>query len=607
MFDSGANCFLNALVREFNPWKHCELPRSIYKTTGYTNGFSCEISQNQSLYLPLIADSSVGRRYFSSDAFIINTTNDDYQKLNFEQLLQILSENLQLFTDDTLGEPKSENLLKLLNRSTESQHNISKVLNYRQSDLTKLFHEPLQFIESEQSLLVGHSIHPCPKSRSGFDSDDEQTYVPEYGNEFQLSWFAVDKTLLYVFSGNELPIEHYCQELLNDDKELIELQQTIKPEHILIPCHPWQAQHWQTNPELEQHFRNKRIINLGQHGKAWRATSSLRSLYQADKPWMLKFSVSTQLTNSIRHLQPEEMIRGQVIEKVLASDVAQKMATELPNFSIMREPISIAFKGSNGNALDSTAIIWRQNPFFNASTNPNNKVSSDNSSTEVLSGLLQDLPNTADNRLSLRLKAYAKTNLMDRTQLAGNFLRKFLQVVIRPVIVAQAKYGLLFGAHQQNIVLTLDNDLMPVKSYFRDCQGTGFSALARKLYGQELLSDTADSANFFENDTVIYLFTYYLMVNSCFNTISSLTLSRLLTEEDALIIYQEFLQQLKSESLPDPRVVDYLLESEFIWSKGNFFCNLHAINENTMTDPFLIYHRIPNPIAGMSHTTTSAA
>lgn len=607
MFDSGANCFLNALVREFNQWEYCELPKSIFKTTGYTNGFSCDICHNQSLNLPLIADSSVGRRYFSSDTFIIDKTSGDCQKLSFEQLLQTLSDNLQLFTDDTLGEPKSKNLSRLLNRSLESQQNISKVLNYRHNSLTALFHAPLTFIESEQSLLVGHSIHPCPKSRSGFDCNDEQTYVPEYGNEFQLSWFAVDKTLLYVFSGTQLSIEHYCQELLDNDKELVGLQKTIKPGYILIPCHPWQAQHWQANPELEQHFRDNRIMNLGQHGKPWRATSSLRSLYQADKPWMLKFSVSTQLTNSIRHLQPEEMIRGQVIDKVLASEVAQKMATELPNFSIMREPISIAFKGSDNNVLDSTAIIWRQNPFYNTCSNITTEDSSNNSSTEVLSGLLQDFPNTADNRLSIRLKAHAKTNLVDRTQLAGNFLRKFLQVVIRPFIVAQAKYGLLFGAHQQNIVLTLDNDLMPVRTYFRDCQGTGFSALARKLYGQELLSDTAESANLFENDTVIYLFTYYLMVNSCFNTISSLTLSGLLTEKDALIIYQEFLQQLKLESFPDPRVIDYLLESEFIWSKGNFFCNLHAINENTMTDPFLIYHRIPNPIAGMSHTTTSAA
>ena len=173
--------------------------------------------------------------------------------------------------------------------------------------------------------------------------------------------------------------------------------------------------------------------------------------------------------------------------------------------------------------------------------------------------------------------------------------------------MAQAKYGLLFGAHQQNIVVTLDEQLMPIKTYFRDCQGTGFSGLAKQLYGEVLLSDTADSGNLFENDTVIHLFTYYLLVNSCFNTISSLTLTKLLSEDEALKIYQEFLVQLKADNLPDPRVVDYLLDAEHIWSKGNFFCNLHAINENTMADPFLIYHPLQNPLKAATKVAHNAA
>jgi len=597
MFDSGANCFLNALVREFEQWKYVKLPETHFKSKGYTEGFCSQISSHQYYYLPLIAYSTFGRSYFHSKQYLVDQVSGDIQEYEFYEFLTQLSNRPQLFSDDKLGMPNIDNLRKVIARSKESQVNINKVIDYRHNDLDKLFQQELNFIESEQSLLVGHSIHPCPKSRSGFDRADEETYVPEYGNEFNLCWFAVDKAILYGFAGNKKPIEEYCQELIANDQELQKLAGELPANHLLIPCHPWQAKHWQANTELAHYFDQGQLRNLGQFGQAWRATSSLRSLYQENSPWMLKFSLSTQLTNSIRHLQPEEMIRGQVIEKVLSSHKAQEMEQEQPHFSIMREPISIALKDSNGTALDSTAIIWRENPFYNQHS----------SSTEVLSGLLQDLPNTLDNRLSLRLKAQAERSKTDVSHLAQAFLRNFLRVAIKPIIAAQAKYGLLFGAHQQNIVIEFDAQLMPVKTYFRDCQGTGFSALAKRLYGDELLSDTVDSGNLFENDTVIHLFTYYLFVNSCFNTISSLTLTNLLSEEEALHIYREFLLQLKAEAWPDQRVIDYLLESDHIWSKGNFYCNLHAINENTMADPFLIYHQLQNPLKAAVNTAGNAA
>lgn len=597
MFDSGANCFLNALVREFDQWEYTKLPEKLSKSTGYRYGFYCNVDNQSSLYLPLIAYSAFGRSYFFDKQYQVDNSTNDTKELTFFEFLQTLTKHPELFSDDKLGLPELKNLNKVLERSKESQLNIQKVLKYRQSDLDRIFNQNLDFINSEQSLLVGHSIHPCPKSRSGFDEKDEQTYVPEYGNECQLAWFAVDKDILYVFAGNTKPIEEYCQELIANDSQLTQLSHDLPNDYLLIPCHPWQAKHWESNPQLADYFTKGQLRNLGTYGQPWRATSSLRSLYQADSPWMLKFSLSTQLTNSIRHLQPEEMIRGQVIEKVLASEKAQEMEREQNCFRIMREPISIALKGSNGKALDSTAIIWRQNPFYSQRSN----------STEVLSGLLQDLPNTPDNRLSLRLKAQAEKTQTETRHLTQAFLRSFLQVVIKPIIAAQAKYGLLFGAHQQNIVIQFDEQMIPIKTYFRDCQGTGFSALARQLYGEELLSDTADSGNLFENDTVIHLFTYYLLVNSCFNTISSLTLTNLLSEEEALNIYREFLIQLKTENWPDQRVIDYLLESDHIWSKGNFYCNLHAINENTMADPFLIYHQLQNPLKASMNTAENAA
>lgn len=598
MFDSGANCFLNALVREFESWQPVDLPAEISARTDCHQGYCYQLNNQQVLYLPLIQYSRFGRSYFHAEGFIVH----DKQQINevsFNGLLTVLANHPEVFHDSKLGEPDQTNLSKILQRAQESQHNILKVVSYRGNDLSKIYNEKLSFIESEQSLLVGHSIHPCPKSRSGFSELDEEIYVPEYGNSFQLSWFAVSRDNLYVFAGNQKPIEKYCEELIADDFELTVLLNNLDKNYLLIPCHPWQAKQWLNNPELKGYIDEKTLVYLGEKGKQWRATSSLRSLYQEDSPWMLKFSLTTQLTNSIRHLQPEEMIRGQVIEKVLSTEKAKQMEQELDTFSVMREPISIALQSPSGKVLDSTAIIWRQNPFHEPSVPVNN--------VEVLSGLLQDCADSPNNRLSLRIKNLAASEGRDASAIAQQFLEQFLQRTIRPIIIAQAKYGLLFGAHQQNIVLQLNEQLMPIKTYFRDCQGTGFSTLSKKLYGETLLSDTASSGNLFEDDMVIYLFAYYLMVNTCFNTISSLTLTDLISEEEAQSLYRDFLLQLKNEELPDPRVVNYLLTSSDIWSKGNFFCNLHAINENTMADPFAIYHKFNNPLLTEIKVKSNAA
>ncbi len=598
MFDSGANCFLNALVREFESWQSVDLPAEISAKTDCSQGYCCQLNNQQTLYLPLIQSSRFGRSYFHALSFITDD-NQQIKEVLFDDLLANLANHPELFYDRKLGEPDQTKLRKILQRAQESQHNILKVVSYRGNDLSKIYNDKLSFIESEQSLLVGHSIHPCPKSRSGFSEFDEEIYVPEYGNSFQLSWFAVSRNNLYVFAGNQKPIEKYCEELIGDDFELTLLMNNLEKDYLLIPCHPWQAKQWLSHPELKSYIDDKTLVYLGEKGKPWRATSSLRSLYQDDSPWMLKFSLTTQLTNSIRHLQPEEMIRGQVIEKVLSTQQAQQMGKELDSFSVMREPISIALQSPSGKVLDSTAIIWRQNPFHEPSVPVNN--------VEVLSGLLQDCADSPNNRLSLRIKNIAASGGRDASAIAQQFLEQFLQRTIRPIIIAQAKYGLLFGAHQQNIVLQLDEQLMPIKTYFRDCQGTGFSTLSKKLYGETLLSDTASSGNLFEDDMVIYLFAYYLMVNTCFNTISSLTLTDLISEEEAQSLYRDFLLQLKSEELPDSRVINYLLISSDIWSKGNFFCNLHAINENTMADPFAIYHKLNNPLLTEVKVKTNAA
>ncbi len=102
MFDSGANCFLNALVREFESWQPVNLPAEISAKTDCSQGYCCQLNNQQTLYLPLIQNSRFGRSYFHALSFIA----DDNQQINqvaFDDLLTNLASHPEVFYDSKLG------------------------------------------------------------------------------------------------------------------------------------------------------------------------------------------------------------------------------------------------------------------------------------------------------------------------------------------------------------------------------------------------------------------------------------------------------------------------------------------------------------------------
>src|SRR5690606_25098840 len=51
------------------------------------------------------------------------------------------------------------------------------------------------FLDAEQSLVLGHPMHPAPKSREGFAGTEAVRCSPELRGAFRLHWFAVDRSL----------------------------------------------------------------------------------------------------------------------------------------------------------------------------------------------------------------------------------------------------------------------------------------------------------------------------------------------------------------------------------------------------------------------------
>ncbi|MGC3872239.1 IucA/IucC family protein [Halomonas sp. GXIMD04776] len=550
---AAANCFFNALLRE---WPHYDIePTHVAIRDG-----------EHRLRIPYRHLSVTGRHRLEGPLRL-----DDHV-IGLADAVGWVLRHPGLLTLSTHAQAQALQA-RVLDSLASLEHSLAA-----QGDLGRLFDAPLDFIDSEAALLTGHSIHPCPKARDGFTTEDIQRYAPEYGASFPLCWYRVATTQVGVSAGADLAPRQLTEQLLPGNP----CRSALDSDHLIIPCHPYQHRHWQRDPALKKLRDSGALVYLGDADPHWRATSSVRSIWHPERPWMLKFSLSVRLTNSLRHLQPSEFHRGAVLHQVLNSQPLEAFAARFPHFTILREPLGLGILAETGELLPQTLMLWRENPFVGDATRD----------VEMLATLLQDDPRNGSSRLAQRL---AQTSSPRKT--ASAWFTTFLDIAVEPLLIAQADYGLLFGAHQQNILLQLDDELMPVRAWFRDCQGTGFTALATRCYGPTLNQLVERSTNLLEQEMGIRLLGYYLIVNATFNVIASLAGAGLGNERHYLALLRRFLVELKARGVRDSALLDYLLKSPTLWAKGNFLCAFQAINENTMQDPLSLYHPMPNPIA----------
>ncbi|WP_282607870.1 IucA/IucC family siderophore biosynthesis protein [Pelagibius sp. Alg239-R121] len=598
------SAFLNALLREYSNWTvHRRTPpRPDILSSGEKAADAGLLalpltSLGMTVFIGLKYCSRAGRHSFSPP-LLLGATRDTAHPIDLLSLAVLISHE-----EDIVGavSPAVRNLF--LSRLLDSMHSLSDSIEFRNNDLLRLFKEPLTFIESEQSLLLGHPVHPTPKSHDELTDEEVRALTPEFATSFPLRWMLVHRHRLDAEGTNDLPLRQALEDLIASDFEFPEHALTLienAPQHLPMPMHPWQVKHLLSQPKIRAMLANGDLIDLGEVGSVFKPTSSVRSIYNANAPYMLKFSLSVRLTNSVRVLLPKEWERGKQIHRLFSTPLWQEISDRFPTFGILSEPIHMALRDDNGETIRESAVLFRQNPFRgDAVTN-----------TEVLAGLCQDHPHGENSRLAELIHRLSQREEKSPENLALQWFNRFLEVAIGPFLQIHADYGLLFGAHQQNTVLVLENDY-PSRVYYRDCQGTGHSSSAHDTLKQFLPEIGGNAQNTVDDDLGHRLFGYYLIVNNVFNVIASLAQTRLVEEATLFVLLREFLVGLRRNGLRDPSFVNKLIDEPVIWSKGNFLTCLRDINESHEgEDQLAVYVPMPNPIAltadtGVACTETS--
>lgn len=547
-------CFFNSLLREID----------FYQVN--PNDIKMNLP-GQELIIGLKKASLVGRHEYSGEFY--HVVNNIKTSVSFFAVIDILLPFL--FKNNQKDNSDLADIFK--KRLENSLRNMELSLEMRKEDIARIYQDDLLFHEAEQALFIGHNFHPYPKMREGFNDEDYRHFSPEMGGAFRLLWVALKPENLLQFQASRF-------EDLAWTTTLAEHEKVTTPDGMIpLPMHPWQFKTLKNKNRLQ----DIPMEILGEGAHLWYPTSSLRSLYSPDAPYMLKFSLTLKLTNSIRHLTDVEVVRGMQVYDVLSSTKGQEFKAKHPEFEIIAEPAYIGIRDLQGQLLHDTLVVARSNPF-----------KSDEVNNVVVSTLAQDNPLGNENLINNHIAKYSEQNQVSLAEASMKWFKEYLRVAVLPLIDGQANFGFLLGAHQQNLIVHIQNHL-PAKGYFRDCQGTGYNQSGYDFYRQEVPSMTVENGNILGEMGNI-LFAYYLIINSTFNVIAAIAQNNQMTELRLLEELQKTLVDFRNTRPLDSTFLNYVLDKQTLLQKGNFFCSLENINENTSANPLSLYNSIPNPL-----------
>ncbi|AIS00937.1 IucA/IucC family protein [Streptomyces glaucescens] len=447
------------------------------------------------------------------------------------------------------------------------------------------------FLTAEQALLLGHPLHPAPKSREGVTEAEARPYSPELRGSFPLHWLAVAPSLLATDSawterGRPVPAPRLTARLAGPGLPLSE-------GYAALPLHPWQFRELRHSPAVASLLDAGLLRDLGAHGCPWHPTSSVRTVYRSGAPAMLKLSLGLRITNSRRENLRKELHRGVEVHRLLRAGLSRQWRAAHPCFDIVRDPAWLAVDGPEGGPMTGLDVMIRHNPFA-----PADDVS-------CVAGLVapqaagrapesQPVPS----RLARLVERLAAPTGRPRAAVAAEWFLRYLERVVRPVLWLDGEAGIALEAHQQNTLLLLDGHGWPAGGRYRDNQGYYFRESRRAELDARLPGIGEHSDTFVPDGTADERLAYYLAINNVFGLIGALGSQRLADEHLLLAAFRRFLAGAAAgpgrmrSSLPAR-----LLDSPVLRCKANLLTRLHGLDELVgPVDTQSVYVTVANPL-----------
>ncbi|TYS70359.1 siderophore biosynthesis protein [Sutcliffiella horikoshii] len=321
--------------------------------------------------------------------------------------------------------------------------------DWNEENLEQPCRHELSYEELESAIMEGHPYHPCFKARTGFNTYDHEVYGPEARQSFQLWWVAVKRD--YVRTSLPNSEEAFLQDEVGEKTYSLLLDRlnmaggTIKS-YSLFPVHPWQ---WKNKIQQEVKFlRPDDIIPLGYAGDFYRATQSVRTLWNETQPEKahIKLPLNMVNTSSLRLIEPHSVCTAPTLSTWLVNLIESDSYLS-ESLAILPEYAGMVAMEEFPNISGHLAAIWRTSP------------------TSSVMGLESAVPMNA---MAL-LEKDGKPFILPWLERYGmkKWVEQFVKVTVVPIWHLLVSEGVALEAHAQNMILVHENG-WPKRVILRD-------------------------------------------------------------------------------------------------------------------------------------------
>ena len=289
----------------------------------------------------------------------------------------------------------------------------------------------------EAGMTEGHPCFVANSGRLGFSSEDSRRYAPEAASPVRLAWLAAHRDDATASGEYDVVTAPEYERFGVDPAE-----------SLLIPAHPWQWRH-----RLSVTFAaDRRLRYLGESDDEYLPQQSIRTFFNATRPERdyVKTALSVVNMGFVRGLSAKYMEGTPAINDWVADLIAGD--EQLAGFSILRERAAVGYRPHRFEGdpyAKMLAALWRESPVPTLA--PGERLA-------TMASLLH--VDRDGNSLAAAL--------IERSGLDPEvWLRRYLDVYLRPLLHCLYAHDLAFMPHGENIILVL-RDHVPVRAILKD-------------------------------------------------------------------------------------------------------------------------------------------
>ena len=314
-----------------------------------------------------------------------------------------------------------------------------------------------------EGMLRGHPWLIMSKGRMGFGYDDYLSAAPELSPTVKVLWLAVHRDLAEFRSTEEWQAGTLYQHEL-DAEELESFEQQLHErgcscrDYFLIPVHAWQWHQWLV-PTYANEIVDQRIIELGVGQDDYVPMQSIRTLCNISQPerHYVKLPVSIFNTAVYRGLPSKRNIAAPAVTAWLKQiqsqdpDLKQSGVAFLGEVATLtiHQPCFDQIEGAPYQFKELFGCLWRE------SVDP--VIGTGEQALSQAALLHRDI--NGQSILAVLIQASGLSPLQ--------WLKRFAEVSVTPLLICLYKYGLAFSPHGENTMLIHANGV-PQKMVLKD-------------------------------------------------------------------------------------------------------------------------------------------